>query len=63
MKYTNGKTDLASFGIGFRAERFVGVGPRVQIVSGKFKAWGSPIMWDTEHKNATNAMFGLVFTP
>ena len=59
----NRKVGSSGVGLGFRAQRFIGVGPRVEYVSGKSKFWVSPIMWDTEHKNATNSMFGLTFTP
>lgn len=49
-------------GLGFRAKRYAGIGPQIQVAVGRFTAWGCPIMWDTE-KPETNVMFGLTYKP
>lgn len=58
-------TRFETIGVGYRAQRFVGIGPRFQMLGSnrKLKLWASPIMWDTEKHGVTNSMFGLVFTP
>lgn len=50
-------------GAGFRAQRYVGIGPRFQIAHGKLGAWVSPVMWDTEKSGVRNSMFGVTFSP
>jgi len=53
----------SNFGIGFRAQRFVGIGPRFQITKKNIMFWVVPIAWDPELSGAKNTSVALRFTP
>lgn len=52
-----------NLGLGFRAQRFVGAGPRIQVKRGKLMFWAVPIAWDLEKRGATNTTVALKITP
>lgn len=54
---TLGKTPA---GVGFRYERFVGIGPRVELTVDKhILLWAVPLAVDFENDNGRNALYGL----
>jgi hypothetical protein len=46
-------------GIGFRGERFVGIGPRVELKLGKVMLWALPVAWDPEDNNTRISSLAL----
>jgi hypothetical protein len=55
--------DKARAGLGFRAQRFVGVGPRIEVALKKVALWASPVMWDVEYDGEKRGMVGMRITP
>lgn len=59
------KKDNASLGVGFRFQRFAGIGPRVQVEMPKahLTVWASGPMFDPEDHKARNVIVGLKLAP
>ena len=57
--------DGLTVGLGFRAQRFVGVGPRLELdlPAHKVTVWMSGPMYDPEDKQARNFILGLKLSP
>lgn len=52
----------SNLGVGVRAQRFVGIGPRFQITKKNIMFWVVPVSWDTEKSGAKNTVVALRFS-
>lgn len=52
-----------NIGVGFRLQRFVGLGPRLQVTTKAVALIVVPIAWDIESRGASNSLFVLRITP
>jgi hypothetical protein len=59
-----GNRSLGRIGVGFRAQRFVGVGPRIETdIAKKMKLWVVPYTWALEDETKGNLVVSLRVTP
>lgn len=57
-------SEHANFGVGAMAQKFSGIGPRIQFDVGHtgLMVWASPIMWDLDDHSARNTLLGTRFS-